>query len=88
MVKTTTKIIFLIETEGTSTGEAIYTRIKELLFSGPGGKARELNFMGIACDRASNMISTQGAGAANQLKETYYHIWITHDLCHMVNLSL
>ena len=74
--------------ECTSTGEAIYTRIKELSFSGPGGKSRELDFMGIFCDRASNMISSQGAGAANRLKETYNHIWITHDLCHIVNLSL
>ena len=41
------------------TGESLYKRTKGLLFSGLGGKARENNFVGIACDHAANMISSK-----------------------------
>jgi len=61
-VTTTTKLLGLIEMATSSTGETLYTLIRNFLFSGNEGLERKENFIGISSDHASNLISGKEPG--------------------------
>jgi len=83
-----TKLLALVEMQGSSTEEKLFKLLDDLLFSSRASEKRTFNFMGIATDKASNMISKRNAGLKNRLKEKHPHIYVVHDLCHAFNLIL
>jgi hypothetical protein len=83
-----TKLISLIKVEDSCTGNAIFNTLKTLLFEGPSGSQRQKQLVGIATDGATNMISSQGAGAANGLQDLAKQAIITHDIDHCLNLVM
>jgi len=85
---TTTKLIALIQLEGSKTGETIYNLVMSLLFSGKDGEIRKKNCMGICTDGASNMISTGNASLSSRLQQAIPHLVVIHDFCHIFNLIL
>jgi len=88
-LSTKTKLLALIEIQGSSTGETLFKLMDDLIFSDSVSRDRRiLNFMGIASDKASNMISGGNFGLTNRLKSKYSHILVVHDLCHAFNLIL
>jgi hypothetical protein len=88
-LSTKTKLLALIEIQGSSTGENLFKLMDDLIFSDSIFRDRRiLNFMGIASDKASNMISGGNSGLTNRLKSKYSHILVVHNLCHAFNLIL
>jgi len=87
-IETQTKLIGLIELEGSRTGETLYDKITQLLFSGERGEMRKKNMMGVASDVASNMISTKSAGVTNRFQNDYPYIIVSHDFCHILSLVI
>jgi len=85
---TTTKLISLIQLEGSKTGETIYNLLVSLLFTGEDGKLRKNNCLGICTDGASNMISAGTASLTSRLKTIIPNLVVIHDFCHIFNLFL
>ncbi len=85
---TMAKLLALVEMQGSSTEEKLFKLLDDLLFSSRASEKRTFNFMGIATDKASNMISKRDAGLKNRLKEKHPHIYVVHDLFHALNLIL
>ena len=83
-----TKLYGLIEMGESSTGEVLYNKVNELLFSGNDGQLLKKNFIGNCTDGAPNMISEKDKGLSNRLKRDNPHIVITHDYCHCYNLII
>ena len=82
------KLLGLLEVGDSSTGEALYKKIKDFIFSSINKEKVEANFMGICCDHSSNMISEKEKGLAERLKKDYPHIFIIHDYSHIFNLVM
>jgi len=85
---TTTKLISIIQLEGSKTGETIYNLVVSLLFTGEDGEQRKKNCVGVCTDGASNMISTGNASLTSRLQQIIPHLVVIHDLCHVLNLIL
>jgi hypothetical protein len=85
---TTTKLISLIQLEGSKTGETLYKLLVSLLFTGEDGELRKNNCLGICTDGASNMISTGTASLTSRLLEIMPNLVIIHDFSHVFNLIL
>jgi len=76
---TTTKLISLIQLEGSKTGKTIFKLLELLLFTGEDGELRKKMFMGVCTDGATNMISTGNASLTSQLEEILPHMIYVYD---------
>jgi len=83
-----TKLISLIKVEDSCTGNAIFNTLNTPPFEGKSGSQRQKQLVGIATDGATNMISSQGAGAANRLQDLAKQAIITHNIDHCLNLVM
>ena len=77
-----TKLISVLPIEESSTGEEFYRKIKEGLLSDP---LIERNFLGIATDEGSNMVSDT-KGVSSRLLQDYPYILPIRDFSHIYNL--
>lgn len=84
--RTTTKLLSVLELEGSRTGETLHKFVENFLFTGFQGRKRKNNLIGIATDHAPNMISERDAGITNRYFQELPYLVITHDLCHALNL--
>jgi len=86
--RTVTKLLGVIQLDGSKTGKTIYDLVEGFLFTGLEGKERKKKLMGIATDHGSNMISSVGAGVTNRFQSDLPYLVITHDFCHALSLIL
>ena len=77
VLSTKTSLLALLELKGSSTGETLFDLVFDLLFRGSGAQQRMNNFMGIASDKAANMISRGHAGVTNRFQEKSPYITVT-----------
>lgn len=78
------KVLAVIELGTSGTGQNLYQKVKDELFSiYPELKQ---NLIGSCTDNARNMFSSQGAGFINRLQEDVPHLVHVRDLCHCYNL--
>jgi hypothetical protein len=87
-VKCCTKLVGLLEMGESFTGQELYEKIDNYLFSGKDGELRKRNLMGISSDHASSMISKGEKGATNRFTRDLPHLVVVHDYCHALNLAL
>jgi len=85
---TTTKLIAMIQLEGSKTGETLYNLLVSLLFTGSDGEMRKKMCLGICTDGAANMISSGNSSLTSRLEEIFPQIISIHDFCHVFNLIL
>jgi DNA-directed RNA polymerase subunit M/transcription elongation factor TFIIS len=88
--QTVTKTLGLIPLGPTSTGKDILNLVENFLFSDEDGIKRRQKLIGIACDHASNLISTGEKSMTSMLLqgEDMKHLVVVHDICHALNLVL
>jgi len=89
--RTVTKLLGVLQLNGSSEGKTLYDLVESFLFNGPDGKLRKEKLIGIATDHGSNMISSKaidGKGVTNRFKADLPYLIIIHDFCHALNLVL
>ena len=86
--RTVTKLLAVIQLDGSKTGKTLYDLVQAFLFTGSDGKERKKKLMGIATDHGSNMISAVNAAVTNRFQSDLPYIIVVHDFCHALNLIL
>ena len=86
----TTKTIALTKVGVSATGEAFFKMLEQTIFSKGDLSQIKANFMGIATDHASNMISNGVNSLTSRIKDSpgLSHLVVVHDLPHALNLIL
>ena len=81
----TTRLLSILPLGERKTGEALYNKIKEAVFSGINKEKIEKNFTGTCTDKARNMLGGK-LGLASRLRRDCPYIVTSHDLSHIFNL--
>ena len=81
--KPVTKLLAILEIEGSSTSEVLFKKIKDEM---PDDKRIRNNFIGFCTDNESKMMASQDNNLTKRLKQEIPHLYHVRDLCHLYNL--